>query len=456
MSTTTDSGAASPPPTDVPSPLAVGTRFVKQYYQVLSTTPDQIFRFYQPTSTLSHGVGSLATEPATFEKTTVADRFDASHGPIRFDFERGAIDAQVSVNSGVLLVVTGHVVYLEEMQRRKAFAHTFFLGSMVQGQKRSSYVHNDILRFLHDDDQEKTVDASNNNSVKKTEAPTKEPATAVVPDPDEKEEPEAPGGGVEETKEIMEEDEEVSVGKEEEEKAEVVEKAKQQPKDEEEIVAASTESKKSKSDEKAKKVDPEKQDDDAAGAKPVPAPGSWASLFAGNATQAPRAPAETQAPRASKQKNKPKPTAAPTIATATAPPPADAGEDRRQQNKRDQRDPDATLVVKNITNNTKQQEVLDLIEPYAGGAKVVGITVSTHKAIAFIDYETPVPVLAVVEQHQNKPFQLHGRGLDVYQKTLERKKTPPGGKGGNNRNDSRGGGRGRRGRGGGERERERG
>ena len=171
----------TPPPgtSEGPSPLIVGTRFVKQYYKVLSTTPDQIVRFYQPASYLSQGVGSQHTEPAVFDNDNVAqlkDRFYLAQSggeegcPLRFEFEHGAIDAQLSVNGGVLLVVTGHLVYMSSSddeddvedediasERRKAFVHTFFLGSLVSGSKRSYYVHNDVLRFLHHEHEEKEI-----------------------------------------------------------------------------------------------------------------------------------------------------------------------------------------------------------------------------------------------------------------------------------------------------------
>jgi len=199
-----------------PSPLAVGTRFVKQYYKVLSTTPGQVHRFYQPNlSVLSHGIGSEpGTPPRLFEHRAAATAADAGGGddprgddvavlrfyrhpdvasdvgcPIRFEFEHGAIDAQVSVNGGVLLAVTGHVLYLtggggnnnhvnadddEEDEEdsafvRKAFVHTFFLGNMTKGTKRSYYVHNDILRFLDDErGEDRTVVTDNKDSRRKS------------------------------------------------------------------------------------------------------------------------------------------------------------------------------------------------------------------------------------------------------------------------------------------------
>ena len=157
-----------------PSPLTIGKRFVKQYYQTLMTTPDQIYRFYQPKSVLSDGEGSSPTDPVLFEAVysdnnndKLKERFfsgvthvDRDMLQIRFEFEHGAIDAQQSVNGGLLLVVSGHVVYYNSATEeedaavddddllRKGFVHTFFLNVHTMGTKKSFYVHNDILRFL--------------------------------------------------------------------------------------------------------------------------------------------------------------------------------------------------------------------------------------------------------------------------------------------------------------------
>jgi hypothetical protein len=128
----TPRGAMTPPPGGDttgtgPSPLTVGTRFVEQYYKVLSTTPNQIHRFYQSTSFLSHGQGSHPTQPMLFEQmqqqqhaqeleqaASETSSSSAEHTgtagshellkqwfvlkgcedcTIRFEFEHGAIDA---------------------------------------------------------------------------------------------------------------------------------------------------------------------------------------------------------------------------------------------------------------------------------------------------------------------------------------------------------------------------
>ena len=400
----------TPPPgtSEGPSPLIVGTRFVKQYYKVLSTTPDQIVRFYQPTSYLSQGVGSQHTEPAVFDNDNVAqlkDRFYLAQSggeegcPLRFEFEHGAIDAQLSVNGGVLLVVTGHLVYMSSSddeddvedediasERRKAFVHTFFLGSLVSGSKRSYYVHNDVLRFLHKDEEKPTMTIHETLKEKDTVTetvvevvPSVEPVVSVEREVVE----EAPGGGVEESKEVLVEEEATFVADEATQELQI---------------ETSTESK------------PD---------KPVVS-GSWASLVARSGESTSSGPTTPVRPSAaSKAPTKPK-SSAPAPARAVA---EEAVGKTTAVARGGKRDPDFTLVIKNISDDVTEADVLNMFEPFAAkaDAKIQGTTVSAHKGIAFVDFSSAAPVLAAVAQHGNTPLQMKGRELDIYQKTLEQK-----------------------------------
>jgi Nuclear transport factor 2 (NTF2) domain len=481
--------ASSTSSSSSPNPLTVGTHFVKQYYKVLSTTPDQIFRFYQPTSVLSQGVGSqLPTQPSTLEASgmdAVKDRFvlPGFEGcPIRFEFEHGAIDAQISVNGGVLLVVTGHLLYVDSapdqdgggsaatnnnnLHRgedcRKAFVHTFFLGSQSTGTKRSYYVHNDILRFLNDpaDVEERTVVASNISprGSKQSASPTVSDdgallaAAVAAPLPSAVEtnhvaalEPEsaaamqklsldapndvAPGGGVEESKDVVLEEE-------------------VQPDADSYVPGGSQWS--------SAAGTPGAKEDEQKSSAPRPTPGSWASLVASGTNSTPatptRASAVTPVRAGPSAATKPVPSspavkaaAAPALPAATttslsgapaaAVPAATSAPDvppRPAKQQHVKRDPDCTLVIKNIDPDTKEADVMVVFEAFAAktDAKVVGMTVSGHKGIAFVDYDSAAPVLAAVAQHGKEPLQLNGRELDIYQKTLEKMNRKASGKGG--------------------------
>jgi len=464
-------------------------------------------RFYQPSSVLSVGLGSQPTQPSTFESQQGKDlksRF-AQEGwedsKIRFELGGGAIDAQMSVNGGVLLVVTGHIVYERSTAHdhgdddddddqeegdvlRKAFVHTFFLGSIVSGSKRSYYVHNDVLRFLHDDVEEKTVVASNKTSAaaaaaaaveeKVVQLPVvEEPPVVVVPTepPAPVEEPVsppaaavveeepvvtttttvattttaveeiAPGGGVEESKEAFIEEEVVVKTKKEKSAGGKKEKA----------AAAAA----------AAKADVKEATTPSKPAKP----NSWASLVkSGNGTvptSTPSTPSRSSAAQVAPSTPKTPKTPASVAAvekksdeTATATNAkggdANANPNNNDKNARskitNKRDPDCTLVIKQFEASTTTEAVIrGLFEPFAGEneAKVIGCTVSGHKALAFVDYDSPKPVLAAVEKHKKEAFQLNGKTLEIYQKTHDYQKPQ------NRRNQSGRGGAGRGGQSGG-------
>jgi hypothetical protein len=413
--------------------LKIGTRFVKAYYKTLTENPDQIVHFYQSSSSVSFGKGSEDAE--TTEIASAAQRFldgNSSMDHLRFEFENGAIDAQTSVNNGILLVVTGYIVMDET---RRGFVHTFFLNTT---NKRSYYVHNDVLRFLDWNSilptaLEESINTTNENKEKDKEDVITEPTIdkisaspelveepsvvqptvvtiverevkdVVVSEPEPlmskskpavEENDEAPGNGVEESKEAILED----------------------------------------SDEEVETEQPKPLPAVPEPSKPI-LPGSWASLVAKPALSAsPGTPI-----RAEKAANVVKPETPKRIETtnnavptpkAAKPTPTPAAPAPRKQ-----RGPDMTLVVKNIDSSTVDTEILTLFEPFAltTKTKIVGATVSANRGIAFIDYDSAEPVVAAVEQQKMAPFFIRGRKLEIYQKTAEvqqRSRKPSGGRSG--------------------------
>ena len=380
----------TPPPID---PLVVGTRFVKQYYSILLKTPENLDMFYQKSSVLSSGIGS---DPSTLlEPDDAKARFQNKNVP--FDFDIGAIDAQLSMNGGVLLVVTGTLV--EDGNKRTNFVHTFFLGSLTSGSKRSFYIHNDILRFLDDDGNKNNKKAEDEDVPQALLSPEPglTPVATMEPEPlppaevqpvgtpvkeqlsnnnnnnhHDKPEPMSatPGNGVEETKEVYE------------------------------------------------------TDDD----KP---PGSWAAMVTRTNKTPVSSPSRPEKPH--------HPT---TVVVDSAP------SKTIPNSKPGKRDPECTLVCKNVDAAATDAQVLDLFQPFAKttASTIIGISVQGHRGIAFVDYDSPNPVLAAVKQHEKEPFVIHDKKLDVYQKTLEQKARKSAGRG--RGRSSRRGGRGRGGRGG--------
>ena len=474
------SGSTSPSPTGDgaaggPSPMTVGKRFVKQYYQVLSTTPDQIFRFYQPKlSMLSHGTGSDPTSPSLFESYDMTARWGAGDRKKRFELEHGAIDAQPSVNGGILLIVTGHVVLLPgkgsdaSKEERKGFVHTFFLGTL--GDAKRFYVHNDVLRFLHEGSPVKAKGENGKSDAisttrDKADSPAQQPATTLAETSDDKKikklkedmsEPakdvkpekeklvpsadDAPGGGVEESKEEVDDDVEPEESGSDKGKS------------------APTETKAEKSKENKA---PESKDGDAAGkdrankgkkgkgapsdtsgkvqqpppqkAAPKPVPGSWASLVATGGGPTASTPVAASSPAKPRAPEKTAPETKPVADTKAAAQTDKGGDNNITSNTggnkgmgsrdRNKRDPDCTLVIKNLAENTKESDVVALFEPFAAQtkSKIVGTTVANHRGLAFVDYDSDAPVLAALKVHQREPMKLNGRVLEVDQKSLEQR-----------------------------------
>lgn len=162
----------------------IGKSFIKQYYEVLATCPENIPRFYKPESSIiSHSFQpsvpaepkTLTGPPASTESGTDstaaffkwAAKTSKSGSGISVDFGSGAIDAQESIGGGILLVVTGQMTLptpdsdvdvhnadsdgnnTENIVGPRPFVHTFFLSnSAAAGKKKNFYVHNDILRFI--------------------------------------------------------------------------------------------------------------------------------------------------------------------------------------------------------------------------------------------------------------------------------------------------------------------
>lgn len=223
MPATPSPNATPPPPPGVgtASPHQIGRAFVKQYYKTLSTAPAQLHKFYQPDATVSRGMEPSAPAPsapfgaapslpngeAPGERVrraffawagAGAGALDAdgalADGVLRIGFERGAIDAQESLNGGVLVVVTGHM-FLPGSAKEDAFVHTFFLNNAaLPGRKKQFLVKNDILRFLEPAVAMAAPVAEVEEIAEVVKQP--EPAAVIEPDPAVIVEPPAPVASV--------------------------------------------------------------------------------------------------------------------------------------------------------------------------------------------------------------------------------------------------------------------
>ncbi|CAA6664093.1 unnamed protein product [Spirodela intermedia] len=120
-------------------PRMVGEAFVHQYYHILFHSPELVHRFYQDISKLGRpdGAGTLnsvSTMEAINEKILSSDSSE-------YQSEILTVDAQESYNSGVLILVTGHLTGKDNVKR--SFTQTFFLAP----QEKGYFVLNDIFRY---------------------------------------------------------------------------------------------------------------------------------------------------------------------------------------------------------------------------------------------------------------------------------------------------------------------
>ncbi|OEU19181.1 hypothetical protein FRACYDRAFT_237471 [Fragilariopsis cylindrus CCMP1102] len=81
-----------------------------------------------------------------------------------------------------------------------------------------------------------------------------------------------------------------------------------------------------------------------------------------------------------------------------------------QNRSRKKRNPDYTLVIKNLSNNVTEQDILTMFQPFAVVTKsrIVGTNLNPQKnnlCLAFVDYDGVAPVTAALQQHAETPLE---------------------------------------------------
>lgn len=126
-----------------PAPATVGNTFVKQYYQLLTSEPEKLHRFFKEDSSCSQGNGSQVAEPVSGQKNIHEQTISRNYAVEKVELDQGSIDCQDSICNGVVVMVTGVMTFKGSLAR-KPFVQTFFLAAQPSGY----FVQNDILRFL--------------------------------------------------------------------------------------------------------------------------------------------------------------------------------------------------------------------------------------------------------------------------------------------------------------------
>ena len=547
MSEAPSSSSPQPPASSSPPPAAsqafiVGKSFLKQYYEVLATTPENISRFYKPdTSIISHSFQpSVPAEPKVLGATGhevfqwAAACSDGSG--ISIDFGSGAIDAQETIAGGILLVVTGQMTLPQgdvdannaDANTPRPFVHTFFLNVALAGKRKNYYVHNDILRFISTPDgsqqqqQQQQEQQQEDVPVEKNSVEEVNDNTSPPPPPPPQDKPVeseakpvsttavAPPVAQAQKVQIAEEKKDVIQGEKEEKAKEVVvvkdvATSKVESKNERKKASADKGKKKekdttSKSDKKSsesgsgnggkdekkskkgkarsrsskkgsRSASPTegKNGNDNNDGKPKP-PGSWASLVAGSGGTANPSPAAAAAASVASQmteSSKGQATASASASVSTAKeekrsttstttdnnPSTSASNGKESKTTKavngststiTQRTPEATLLLKNVSDRTKEHEIRSMFEPYAAkvSQNILGITLKASSGFCFVDFDAKFVVDTILKEVEElkksgvgNKFAMHGKPMDVGRKVPVEK---GGGRGHNYRSSSPG------------------
>ncbi|KAI5815384.1 hypothetical protein BZA77DRAFT_85882 [Pyronema omphalodes] len=129
-----------------PSKDEIGWYFVEQYYTTLNKTPERVHLFYTKKSTFVWGAEGESL-PVSHGRADIQEKI-AAHNFKDCKVRVSNVDSQASCNNGIVIQVLGEMSN-NGLPNRK-FSQTFFLAEQPNGY----YVHNDILRFLKDDEED--------------------------------------------------------------------------------------------------------------------------------------------------------------------------------------------------------------------------------------------------------------------------------------------------------------
>ncbi|KAL0906599.1 hypothetical protein M5K25_025105 [Dendrobium thyrsiflorum] len=136
----------------------VGNAFVQQFFLILHKSPDQLHRFYKEGS-------KLGRPGAKGEMSTTSSLQDIDEKILSMDYSEyrtqiKTVDAQDSLNGGVLVLVTGYLFGKDNV--RRDFTQSFLLATQETGY----YVLNDIFRYVEEaDQQQEQQDLTNETGV---------------------------------------------------------------------------------------------------------------------------------------------------------------------------------------------------------------------------------------------------------------------------------------------------
>ena len=162
----------------------IGNVFVQQYYSIMSTTLDELYKFYNNGSTLhvcGVGVPPLPGADAMGDQTVRTQAgIHARFNQLGYRGKRcevRTVDSSHSIGGSVVVMVTGAIT--DGGVDRRAFTQTFVLAPQEGGY----YVLNDLVRFLGNDEgaAAAAADTAVSAPVKAPEPPTTAPPAPTRP-----------------------------------------------------------------------------------------------------------------------------------------------------------------------------------------------------------------------------------------------------------------------------------
>ena len=163
----------------------IGNVFVQQYYSIMSTTLDELYKFYNNGSTLhvcGVGVPPLPGADAMGDQTVRTQAgIHARFNQLGYRGKRcevRTVDSSHSIGGSVVVMVTGAIT--DGGVDRRAFTQTFVLAPQEGGY----YVLNDLVRFLGNDegaDVDVAADTAVSAPVKAPEPPVTAPPAPTRP-----------------------------------------------------------------------------------------------------------------------------------------------------------------------------------------------------------------------------------------------------------------------------------
>lgn len=408
MNGSVEGRAAKAPPAS-----KVGNNFVKAYYKILVGTPQEVHNFYGSVASFVHlEKGQKSSEANNVRgKLNIAEAVKKlNYAGRKIDIEN--IDCQESVNGSVLVVVTGSFCK-DGSSYRRAFSQTFVLTA----ENGAYFVHNDVLRFLNDEEAAPKPKSSKSSKESK--------AARAAKAEDKK-------------KEVQEKKKEAEDAKAAPAPAPANPAAKPE--------AAASQSKADKKPERPEKKEkqkrPKKESKQAAPA-PVAAPAptlNWAARVAANKPPAPAAsaasaasaaaaaaPNSAEAPAASNEGKATEAKSAKNDDTANSAPAVEVRGDgfkevsrtKRAYSKRDSKKQEddeeisAAIYVKNLPAGTGKAEVIDAFKKFGA---VKDVQMFKEKSYCFVHFAAAGSVDTVLAAAASKPVKIGDAELSIDRK----------------------------------------